>query len=454
VDFWNGPVLDLLILLSCVTSVVVFRRLVPSFAALGVPSSMAAGLIALIAGPSVLGVLHFDPATFETVVYHGLALVFIAVALMPREGEVSLPGARSVALAIPVMTLLQAIVGLVLVLIASASTPVHPGYGLEMPLGFSQGPGQALSLGRAWEGAGMTDGGQYGLAVAALGFIGSCVIGVPMIHLGRRYGIAQYGCGEGTRGTVTETAPAPAAGEVDLLTRQLGAIALAYLGTYGVLVGLTSLAGDAQKIVDILWGFHFLVGFGVGVVLRRVLTAVDPDLLHGPTLRRVNGLVVDAATASAFAAVQLAVLGDYLVPLAVLTLLGMSLTLACSVWVAKRAFPHDPFGYAIALFGVSTGTLATALALLRAYDPEVEGPAMEGLVRGAPAAILPAAPMLLVFLPMATAGWPETHPQGLYATIGVMVVYCAFLIGVWRLSGHLQFLGPLWSFWPERADEA
>ena len=32
-----------------------------------------------------------------------------------------------------------------------------------MPLGFNQGPGQALSFGRAWESSGLVDGGDIGI---------------------------------------------------------------------------------------------------------------------------------------------------------------------------------------------------------------------------------------------------------------------------------------------------
>src|SRR5690606_26380524 len=127
------------------------RRSLPPLRKLGIPDALVAGALGLILGPSVLGVLHFDPDHLESLVYHGLALIFITVSLQsaPKAGRAGT--AKSIAFSIPVTIAMQAAFGLLLVLAwnffsapAAAGDGLHPGVGLMLPLGFSQGPGVAL----------------------------------------------------------------------------------------------------------------------------------------------------------------------------------------------------------------------------------------------------------------------------------------------------------------------
>ena len=171
--FWeSGLVFDALIVAALLFVAATLRKIIPPMRALGVPDSMVAGFIGLVCGPTALALLPFDPETLASFVYHGLALVFIAVSLQsPAKGKGG-GGATSVAFAIPFFAVLQGLVGLLAVLAFSAFVveKMHPGMGLMLPLGFNQGPGQALSLGRSWEASGFASGGEIGLIVASMGF--------------------------------------------------------------------------------------------------------------------------------------------------------------------------------------------------------------------------------------------------------------------------------------------
>ena len=114
----------------------------------------------------LLGLFALDIGTLELIVYQGLAVIFIAVGLQEPVKTKGGSGARSVAFALPMFAAIQAIVGLSI----AAALALHPGFGSLLPLGFQQGPGQALSLGEAWESTGLVDGGQVGLIIAAAGF--------------------------------------------------------------------------------------------------------------------------------------------------------------------------------------------------------------------------------------------------------------------------------------------
>ena len=76
-------------------------------------------------------------------------------------------------LGISIMAVLQGLVAILCIAILSLfGSIIHPGLGLLLPLGLNQGPGQALSMGSAWETTGLENGGQIGLILAASGFCG------------------------------------------------------------------------------------------------------------------------------------------------------------------------------------------------------------------------------------------------------------------------------------------
>lgn len=193
--FWEVPAVPTALIIAALLLAASFvRRSIPFLRRLGIPDSMVAGFVALLLGASALNLLPLDLQTLEIVVYQGLAVIFIAVGLQEPIKTKGGGGAKSVAFALPVFASLQALIGLSLAL----ALQVHPGFGSLLPLGFQQGPGQALSLGEAWESSGLVDGGQIGLIIAAVGFAWAVFVGVPLVAIGRRLGWTQGGETDGS----------------------------------------------------------------------------------------------------------------------------------------------------------------------------------------------------------------------------------------------------------------
>lgn len=453
--FWeSGLVLDALLVASLLFAAATLRKVVAPLRKLGVPDSMVAGFIGLVCGPTALAVLPFNPDTLESFVYHGLALVFIAVSLQtPAKGKGG-GGARSVAFAIPFFAVLQGLVGLLAVLAFSAFAVerMHPGMGLMLPLGFNQGPGQALSLGRSWEASGFVDGGDVGLIVASMGFAWAVFIGVPLVAYGRKKGWA-IDPGTGAEDTSVEDAvratPPPGPGALELLSTQAVWIALIYLATYGILYALSEALVDKPQFAAMVWGFHFIIGTFLALGARRILDKVVPrHQLDDRLLGRISGTTVDVITCSAIAAVSLTVFRANLVPILVLTSLGGGATLLSCIWLARRAFPQAPFQHAVVMFGAATGTLPTGLALLRIMDPEMKGPVPANVVLGAAGALVLSIPLLIVVLPIPIAGFENDYWGSIGLAVGILAVYIGVLLAGWRFLGPLRFSKPWSRFWP------
>ncbi len=450
-DVWEQSwLVTALAMAGCFFIAEVCRRLVPPLRALGLPGSILAGVLGLLVGPQVLGALPIDSAVLTTLVYHGLAIVFIAIALTPPDpnGRIgsTTADATSMAFAIVVMISLQTAVGIAVVLgIGAVSEPTHPGFGLMLALGFEQGPGQAMSMGKAWEASGgLVDGEQLGLIVAATGFAWSIVVGVPLVAFGRWRG---WTAAESTGVVVPEPIKAVRGqpGAVDVLTQQVVLIGLCYLVTLGicsVLYVLMMLV--AADVAPMVWGFHFIIGALVASLVRAaVLWGGAGDVLSRALLPRISGTAVDITTVCAIAAVQLSVLASNWVLIAVLTTTGGVVTLLFCLWVAPRAFDDARFEHMVVWFGMSTGTLPMGLALLRIIDPDLRTSAPTSAVAGSAGATVGAIPVVLLLHPAMVATW--SSGTGLWLFLLATIGYALVVVGVWWGTGRLRIgRSPTW----------
>ena len=459
-SFWSsGAAGAILYVLACLGGATLLRTRIAALHRLGIPDCILAGVIGLILGPSVSGLVNIDTSVLESVVYHGLALIFITVGLQrPAKGGSS-AGGKSMAFAIPFLAVMQGFIGLSLVLIISAITAeaLHPGFGLLLPLGFNQGPGQALSMGQAWEASGLTDGSQIGLIIAAIGFLWAIVAGIPLIAWGKRRGLLTPTQTTDSDTPMQTALPQPEGSAVAPLTLHLVCIGCVYLATYGVVSNLASALSGKPQLSAMVWGFHFLIGVGLALALRNLVTRFGSGTglpLHDGLLGRTSSVMVDVVTCSALAAVQIGVLKTHFIPILVITTIGGGLTLLVTIWLARRAFPESPFEHGVVLFGLATGTLPMGLALLRQIDPKLEGPAPASAVLGAVGALVLSAPLLLVVLPIPVGAWPDGFPGVVWLTVGILFIYLSLLLlGWWRL-GSLKFTGPMKQLWPLSKDDA
>lgn len=448
--FWSA--VDPLTILLIVAFALLGRLitgLLPALRALGLPQSLVGGALAFLAGPAVLAVAPLEAHTLEAIVYHGLALVFIAYALQPVTSAPLSGAARSIAFAIPWLTAAQGLLGLGVVLLWPGG--LHPGFGMMLPLGFSQGPGQALSMGKAWESMGMTDGAQVGLAVAAMGFVACSLGGVLLVAVARRRRWLVPATADAAEGVADAAAPEPGPGDLDRLAQQLGLCALVYLGVFGLLKALSVALAGAAQLAAMVWGFHFLLGLALAGALRVALRRTGrAALTDRALLDRVGGSVVDLSATAAIAAISLQALRAHWAPILVLSVGCTLFTLFACLWLARRTFDTYPFAHALTLYGTMTGTLPTGLALLRAADPALAGPVPRHMLAGVAASLLPSLPLLLVLLPMPVLGWPESYPGAVWRTVGGLVVYLVVIGLLWRRLAPLRLLRPWGALWPER----
>ncbi|NMV82220.1 MAG: hypothetical protein GX816_01545, partial [Erysipelotrichia bacterium] len=136
-------------------------------------------------------------AMLQVITYHALAIGFIALALKTVNKERTKSkemGRDSVKGGIIIIGsyLLQAIIGVSITIVLSlVFTSVVPYAGVILPLGFGQGPGQAMTWGSTYEQLGFAGGTDFGITISTLGFLSAAIGGVAYLNYAAKKGLVK-----------------------------------------------------------------------------------------------------------------------------------------------------------------------------------------------------------------------------------------------------------------------
>ncbi len=439
-----------------------------------IPNALTAGFILLPFYNFVAPRLGIGSENLGTLVYHLLSLSFISMTLRANASAGATGKGRIYATSVSILWQwgIQAMVGLLFtfVLMSTVMPDLFPAFGLLLPLGFAQGPGQAFAIGEGWTRFGFFGGGSIGLTFAAMGFIVASFGGVFLINIGIRRkwlsedflksldtsavksGIFPSRTRRAVAAEMTTESEA-----IDSFTFHIalvfGVYLLAYLLLLGITTGLTALGPLAADLAVNLWGISFIFSALTGILVRTIMHRTGLDFaVDGRTLTRISGLSVDLMVAAAIGAIAIPVVQQYLVAIVVLSLIAGALALVLIPWFCSRIFTDHQFHRTMMIFGVSTGTLPTGLALLRVIDPEFETPVASDYMYASGLTFVFAIPFILAInLPAyaATTG-DMTYfwlAMGVGAAYTVFVLISFFFIARRR---SLQNKTQVWHF-PERA---
>ena len=437
-DFFINPVIRTLLGIGgCFWLAGMLAQYIPIFKRIRIPLSIVAGVIGFILRiwfPELM-----DVEVLKIIVYHGLALVFITVGLQIQSKSALTKDSLSIGFGISLMGAMQGVIGAATIMVVSFLTieQIHPGFGLLLPLGFNQGPGQALSFGRAWEASGLEAGADLGIIIAAFGFLWSIIVGIPLVQYGRKKGwvqneVEQY---EHQQSPNSPTDQTPSwIHEPETFVNSLAMVAITYILVYLVLAGATGQLAGKEKLVSMIWGLHFVIALFVSLgMVALIKRRVNKSMIvpHNQRLQILNNFAVDLTTASGLIAIQVTVFSKYIGLVLLLTTLGGLCSLVLALMIFRRAFRELPFHHLVLWFGACTGTFPMGLALLRMIDPNLSSVAPANFTRGAAMALITSAPLLGI-LGYAIGQYPNGYPKGGWVTLGLLMGYFAILILAWR----------------------
>ena len=387
------------------------------------------------------GLIHLDQEFMETLTYHGIALGFIAMSLrVPKPREESSEhkiGFRSGAVIVSTY-MVQGVTGLIITIsLAYTLMPeMFQAAGLLLPMGYGQGPGQANNIGATYQSLGFKGGHSFGLAIAAVGYLVACIVGVIILNVLRKNGKLSVDTAAASDHYDAEffngKDEIPISESVDKMSVQLAMIILVYfatyLATYGLTSGIAALSeGLAGTVNTLLWGFNFIIGSALAILLRVILEKlrragkIERQYQNNYLLNRLSGAFFDIMIVAGIASINVEDIRGLVLPFLLLTVLGGIVTWLHLSFVCKAVYPDYYYEGLISMFGMLTGTISSGVLLLREVDPALDTPAASNLITGSSFGILLGAPVLIL------VGIAPKSPSMCLATLALAIIYLVIL---------------------------
>lgn len=429
------------------------RRKIPFLRRSLLPTAVIAGIIGLVIKETAFDAWFGTDAVekvntfYGMVTYHTIALGFIALGLKVHETyKFSTKNKQSLFSGLIIVStyMIQALVGLVVsITLAYTLFPqLFAAAGMLLPMGFGQGPGQALNIGTVYEiGYGFTGGSTFGLAIASFGFFWGAIVGILYLNRQHRKGTVERSTVQRSKRVSMQEIESPdeipLAESIDKFTIQVTLVLFVYAVTFGMMYGVDTLIegglfGDFGKdtVRPLIWGFNFIFGTLFAILFKKVflffrrIKVMNRQYPNNYMLNRISGFVFDFMIVASITAIRIEDLRNLWLPFFILVIIVGLTTLFYIVFIAKRVYPDYPEAATMGMFGMLTGTASTGVILLREVDPNFETPAANDLVMGSTTAIFFGFPILLL---VGIAPISLTHTL---ITLGIIVVLTSIAVSI------------------------
>lgn len=378
------------------------------------PSSIVAGVIALLLGPQALGAVISAVAGSEAFLAQGLfsetirnvwsqsPSVFINVVFatlfigepIPSPREIWRKASPQVAFG-QTLAWGQYVVGLLLaILILTPIFGMSPIAASLIEVAFEGGHGTAAGMAETFNNLGFTVGPDLALGLATVGIVSGIIAGTMLADWARRTGKIQVvrsedadaGSFSHDRSNEDPTIRVARARLMrDLLIDPLSL----NLSFVGLAIAIGWLILQALIYVEsITWGragvelFAYVPLFPIaligGLIVQLLLERTGRGyLISRPLIERIGGVALDVTIVTALASISLAVLGSNLGPFLILSVAGIAWNVLAFIYLGPRILPTFWFERGIGDLGQSMGVTATGLVLMRMVDPDNRSGAFE-----------------------------------------------------------------------------
>ncbi len=382
----------------------ILRRKIPLFRNCLVPSALLGGVLLLVVDIicSQFGVMVVDNRIMQVVTYHCLAIGFAAMSLKTEKSAHKTRKSQVVEFgALQGGTyMLQAFMGLGITIILFLITRYGDNVisyicGLILPLGFGQGPGNALSWDINFTNTPATmfaGNGSFGLSLASIGFVVASVFGVIYINIHKPN--PQQLIQENT-----SDAEIPDSESVDKFTIQVGFVAFAYALAFGFMCLLAVISDFTNSIA---WGFNFLWASLAAMLIKFVVTklrkkkVMNRQYINNYQMDRISGFAFDLMIVAGVSAIEINDIRRYLLPIIILSIVGTIITYVYVRLVAKHCFKGFEHEFFLMSFGTFTGTASNGMILMKEVDPSLRTPTSSLYILSNFPAMIMIAPLLLL----------------------------------------------------------
>lgn len=425
---------------------------IPFFKRSLIPSALLAGILILCLKAFPWFDLLINKTSMEIITYHALGLGFVSLALKNNKIESRSSTMKVVETgAVTASTyLVQGIVGLLITIplfLWWNHTDFFYSAGLLLPMGYGQGPGQALNFGNIFAGWANDHGihfagADFGLSIAAIGFLVGSVVGVIYMNILRKRGqlkakTADYKEVYTLRDYESDN-EIPNTESVDKLTIQVCLVLLVYSCVFLLMYGVQQMdlgQFGTKTLKPLMWGFNFLWGTLFGVLLKNIMKRfrkykiIEREYINNYLLNRIGGLCFDVMIVAGTAAIKFENLRSIWIPLVLVTTFGAIATFHYLLRCSKELYPNYVYEGFFSLFGMLTGTASNGVILLREIDPKFDTPASNNLVLQTLPAIVFGFPILLLM------GFAPQSLHNTWITLAIIAaLFVVFVLFIFRRS--------------------
>lgn len=371
------------------------RRKIPLFKNLLVPSALLGGTLLLIVNIILKqfgeGNGLVDNRLMQVITYHCLAIGFAAMSLKTEKATHKTNKTQVLEFgALQGGTyMLQAFVGLAITIGLFLITKYGDNVisyvcGLILPLGFGQGPGNALSWDINYTNNPATyfaGNGSFGLSLASIGFVVASVFGVLYINIHKkRSGLKVRNHilnNEINNGEDLSSVELPDNESVDKFTIQAGFVAIAYALSFGFMYLLGIISDFTNSIA---WGFNFLWASLFAMLIKFVVKRLrkhkfmNRAYINNYQMDRISGFAFDIMIVAGVSAIEINDIKNYILPIIILSVVGTIITYVYIHKVSRECFKGFEHEFFLMSFGTLTGTASNGMILTKEIDPGLKTP--------------------------------------------------------------------------------
>lgn len=426
------------------------------------PVSVIGGVIGFVFLNLVMTKVNIGGATvqdFSNIVDVFFVLSFISIGLTgekkkkssaePKAKKTSGPvrGGLGMSIIWSMLYALTPAVGIVVVALVGKLFHMDAMYGILIPFAFCQGPGQASTYGKLFENVyGFPKAEMVAITFAVCGFLAAFLVGVPMARYGLKKGLVKNKSKINSaveRGYFMPEEQREPVGKSTFHSANIETIA-AHFSIMGVCyllgVGLAKLMNFIPGIGSTLSAMLFMWCMFAAYIVKGIMRKLNLDYLINNTLQgRITGFFSDYLVVCAFMAIQLDIIGSWIIPILLVSVAGTVVTaVVCIFFCARLGSDHD-FERMLGVYGTSTGTTPSGVSLLRIVDPKLQTPTGEELGIMNMTMILSSLPMTLITLAgLKVISLPVTCGGMLLSVVIYMILLKVFR--VWKKKPTFTFI--------------
>lgn len=375
------------------------------------PSSIIGGFLALIMGPQILGRILKSVTSADSIWTDGIipsdiidvwdplpglminvvfATLFLGTVL-PNLKKVWKIGGPQLAFGWS-LGWGQYVFGLLLsMLVLVPFFDMPPFVGALIEMAFEGGHGTVGGLKDTFGNLGFSEAYDLAIGLATVGILSGVIIGIIAINWAVRKNKTKVIKDKETTSALKK------AGIVEFENREPAADmtlrpeSIEPLSFHFALTGVAILVGYAL-LQGIVWLEKTLIGSDFmtyvplfplamigGIIVQLFFSKIDKaHIMDRKMINRIQGFSLDILIVAAIATISLDVIGEYIIPFILLSVVGILWNVFGLFVLGPRILPSYWFERSIGDFGQSTGITATGLLLMRVVDPEMKSPAYEG----------------------------------------------------------------------------